>query len=435
MTAVIMHGTHAAKLTHGKKPELVYEAEYQTPEATPLSVNLPVSDAVFAGPAVRNWLLNLLPDDKDVIRFLRAEYDVPSPDPLHLLDTPIGLDCAGAVQFCADDQVDAVLALPGGESPVSADEVAEWLRRFPLRPAQPDGDHPDTGFSLAGMQPKVALRREPDGGWTRPWGRLPTTHILKSERRDSFPGECVFEHVALNAAARLGIASAPTEVADYDGMQVLIVERYDRAADGQQRIHQEDMCQATGRHPDDKYEHEGGPSAADVARVLRESRSAPAAQSVSRFGEQLLYSWLIANNDGHAKNYSILHGGAGSYVLAPLYDVCSWLPYRGSRPIARVRMAMSMGRGFNLRTCDTPDMFDSLAQRLGRQAADLSARAAEMAAGLPAATAAAVESLPDIRFDHEAVDRHLAEIEIRSRGCGRIAETAHTLSRAASRRG
>ncbi len=425
MTAVIVHGVHAATLTHGKRPVLAYEADYRTPEATPLSVNFPVGDAVFAGPTVRNWLLNLLPDDKDVIRFLRAEHDVSSPDPLHLLDTPIGLDCAGAVQFCSDHRAAAVLARRGGESPVSADEVADWLRRFPIRPALSDGVGPDAGFSLAGMQPKIALRRQPDGRWTQPWGQLPTTHILKSERRDSFPDECVYEHIALNAAARLGIASASTRVEDYDGMQVLIVERFDRTADGQQRIHQEDMCQATGRHPDQKYEYEGGPSVADIVRVLRESRSGPAGLNVSRFGDQLLYGWLIANNDGHAKNYSILHAGPGNYVLAPLYDVCSWLPYRGSRPIARIRMAMSLGSGFDLRTCDKPDMFDALAQRLGLQAADLSARAAEMAAGLPAAAAAAVDTLPDIRFDAEALERHLLEMEIRSAECGRIAQTAH----------
>ena len=91
-------------------------------------------------------------------------------------------------------------------------------------------------------------------------------------------------------------------------------------------------------------------------------------------------------------------------------------------------MAMSLGSGFNLRTCDKPDMFDALAHRLGMQAADLSARAAEMAAGLPAAAAAAVDTLPDIRFDAEALERHLLEMKIRSAECGRIAQTAHARS-------
>ena len=436
MTAVILHGTHAATLTHGKRPSLIYTGDYQAAHGAPLSVNLPVGVTSHSGKTVRNCLLNLLPDDLNVIRFLRSEYDLPHMDPLHLLATPIGLDCAGAVQFCADDRIAAVLSMPSGEHPVDEDGIAEWLRRFPVRPAHLDGDHPDTGFSLAGMQPKIALRRQPDGQWTRPWGRLPTTHILKAERRDNFPGECLFEHIALDTASRLGIAAAATEVTEHDGLQVLVVERYDRTPDGLQRIHQEDLCQATDKPPNQKYEYDRGPSVADAAAVMAVADDGTTQRNLSRLRDQLLYSWLIASNDGHAKNYSILHAGPGNHVLAPLYDACSWLPYRGSRPISKIKMAMSLGSGFNLRTCDKPEMFGILAQRLGLRTTDVAARASEMAADLPQAVTGVVEDLPDVRYDAESVEWHLADIAARSAACEQIAEAArtHALTKTAHRR-
>ncbi len=425
MTAVIINGEHAATLTLDKKPVLAYEPSYQSADAIPLSINLPVGNTAFTGSPVRNWLLNLLPEDQDVIRFLRSEYDVPSVDPLHLLDTPIGLDCAGAVQFCPDDQLPSVLAQQGGEIPVSENEISEWLRQYPIRPLPPHGEYPDTGFSLAGMQPKVALRQGSDGAWSRPWGQLPTTHILKAARSDHFPDECVFEHIALSAAVRLGIAAPPTDVVDFDGMQILIVERYDRTSEGLHRIHQEDMCQVTGRHPNEKYEYDRGPSIADISRALRASRAGTADTSIDRFRDQLLYGWLIANNDGHAKNYSILHGAAGQYVLAPLYDACSWLPYRRNRPVSKIRMAMSMGSGFNLRTCDKFEMLEQFADRLGQSPEVVSARAVELSGSVAAATQDAISKLPSIPYDEEAVERHGQEIGIRGEQCRQIAETAH----------
>ena len=52
-----------------------------------------------SGPELRNWLLHLLPDDDEVLNHLRFEYGVAGRDPLRLLETPMGTDCAGAVQF------------------------------------------------------------------------------------------------------------------------------------------------------------------------------------------------------------------------------------------------------------------------------------------------------------------------------------------------
>jgi len=51
----------------------------------------------------------------------------------------------------------------------------------------------------------------------------------------------------------------------------VVVERYDRQVSGNDiiRVHQEDICQAMGIPPTKKYQNEGGPTPADVVKLLR----------------------------------------------------------------------------------------------------------------------------------------------------------------------
>ena len=48
--------------------------------------------------------------------------------------------------------------------------------------------------------------------------------------------------------------------------------------------------------------------------------------AVWRFADALIWNWLIAGTDAHAKNYSLLLA-EDQVRLAPLYDVASALPY------------------------------------------------------------------------------------------------------------
>lgn len=106
-----------------------------------------------------------------------------------------------------------------------------------------------------------------------------------------------------------------------------MVERYDRIRqrDRWVRIHQEDLCQALGIHPARKYENEGGPNAAKIVELLRSQSSAPE-EDISSFVDSLIFNWLIAGTDAHAKNFSLLLGSQGAVRLAPFYDLASVLP-------------------------------------------------------------------------------------------------------------
>jgi serine/threonine-protein kinase HipA len=54
----------------------------------------------------------------------------------------------------------------------------------------------------------------------------------------------------------------------------IVIERYDRQRRGNDvvRIHQEDICQALGIMPTQKYQNEGGPSAFNIVELLPRAR-------------------------------------------------------------------------------------------------------------------------------------------------------------------
>lgn len=123
----------------------------------------------------------------------------------------------------------------------------------------------------------------------------------------------------------------------------IIIERYDRTRDSNGRVvrlHQEDVRQALGVLPDNKYADHGGPSTPQVIDLLKKT-GATAQQNTGLFIAMLFFNYLIGAPDAHAKNYSLLLDGAQAPRLAPLFDVASILPYVGLRE--RVRLAMGIG--------------------------------------------------------------------------------------------
>jgi serine/threonine-protein kinase HipA len=139
------------------------------------------------------------------------------------------------------------------------------------------------------------------------------------------------EALCMRIAYHLGISAAKVEVGEFDGMQVLIVERYDRSRTDQGkvvRLHQEDFCQAQGVRSEQKYEDRGGPSLSRCAKLLDQW-----SQDKDRL-ERLLdintLNVIVGNGDAHAKNLSLLYSGGRQMwaSLAPAYDVVSTVWYK-----------------------------------------------------------------------------------------------------------
>ena len=409
----------------GAEPEFVYGDDYSKGMlGLPLSVAFPVAERRAGGEPLEHWLEGLLPDDPDVISALCSEYGFDPSDRLLLLGTPMGADCAGAVQVCPPDRLVDLRAGRGSQEPIDESGIGEWLTRMETEPAKRAyrSEGADSGFSIGGMQPKVALRRT-GGRWSVPMGAIPSTHIIKASR-DKWPHEAVVEHLTMRAASECGIAAARTEVDWYGDKEVIVVERFDRSADGNSRIHQEDMCQALGHPPRRKYQRNRGPAPEDIAEMFRQAGPDEAEQNIARFLDHLLYLWVVADTDGHAKNYSILHFGDGSINLSPMYDACSWLPYRKGKFVKKLQLAMKVGTDFSLKAADSADGLERTAARLRLQPAAVARRASEIASSVPGALDNALDTVPSHARQFKEVQALTAELPERAEHCLAIAESA-----------
>ena len=187
---------------------------------------------------------------------------------------------------------------------------------------------------------------------------------------------------------------ARTELKQFEDVDVIVVERCDRARiDGELvRIHQEDTCQALGVHPGDKYQNDGGPSAADIVGLLRRVVNAGHEQTaVARFVDGLIWNWIVVGTDAHAKNYSLLLEG-DQVRLAPLYDIGSILPYDHSHP-RKWRWAMKHGGDDRVDTFRDP--WPKMAVELGLEAEALRARVRELCDAAPDHFTDAMAALPE----------------------------------------
>lgn len=280
-----------------------------------VSCSLPLSNRPADALA---FLTGVLPEG-DALASLAARARTSVIDTFGLLDR-YGRDIAGALVFSRDAPDESRFGLEPYDALSLADEVA-GLDENPL------GVRDDSELSLAGLQNKLVLVKRTDG-WARPLRGHPSTHILKVEDR-RYPGLARAEADCLALARAAGLTSFDAESQVIGGIPCLIVERYDRrvAGDGAiTRIHQEDLCQATGidgaaDRGRAKYQRRGGggPGLRDAARLLEAYSDEPVAELL-RLASAVAFTVAIGNADAHAKNLALLHDTPTTIRLAPLYD-------------------------------------------------------------------------------------------------------------------
>ncbi|MET1004564.1 MAG: type II toxin-antitoxin system HipA family toxin [Propionibacteriaceae bacterium] len=348
----------------------------------PLSVRMPVQSKTLTPARVVPFLDGLLPENREVRRQKARDLDIG--DDLFSLLAVMGWDCPGAVQITSPERFEDMLSRVGDLEPVTEAEIG--LRIARLRDHSAAWTLPEEHWSLAGQQEKFALVRlrsadGTGGGWAEALGSAATTHIVK-------PGigrlhsQALVEHVTMRAAGALGLDVARSDYVEFDGQPAIVVERFDRVqlSDGTvQRIHQEDFCQATGRMPESKYEVHGGPTAKDMARVLRAHAHDPAPE-LRRLADFVLINWAAAAPDGHSKNVSIRILPNGDVRMAPFYDLASGLPYDNAT-VDR-RLALAIGGERNIDRIHAAQ-WTRAARELGVEEEWLHQRARSLMAGFP----------------------------------------------------
>ena len=367
--------------------------------ALPISNSLPLREDRYLGDPVIAVFDNLLPDPEPVRRRIAERIGAEGHDAYSLL-ARLGRDCVGALQILPEGQDPGPAGTVDGR-PADDGEIAEKLRNLAIAPLGLDDDA-EFRISIAGAQEKTALLRWKNQ-WHIPRGTTATTHIVKPQigmlpNGIDLSRSVENEHLCLGLSAALGLPSAATEIADFEGERVLVVERFDRlwTGDGRLlRLPQEDCCQALSVPPSLKYDADGGPGMTDILDLLRGSDDPEADRRM--FVKAQIVFWLLGATDGHAKNFSIFLKPGGRFRMTPLYDVMSAQPSVDAGRLREngFRLALAVGdnRHYAIDTI-LPRHFAQTAAREGVPAHAIDEICGELAEGAEPAMETVLASLP-----------------------------------------
>jgi serine/threonine-protein kinase HipA len=302
-----------------------YDAAWRAEDqAFPISLTMPLAVPEHGPEVAVPWLMNLLPEGEPLRAMTRA-LGVAQDDILGLI-AETGRDLAGALAIGRPRPGDA----PGFRVIETGEDLERIIEALPARPFLVGEE--GVSMSLAGAQDKLPLAMV-DGRLAIPTGGAASTHILKPDN-PRLPGSVQNEALCMVLARRCGLAVAPVTTGLAGARSYLLVERYDRVnVDGHAaRVHQEDFCQALGRPPAAKYQHNQtgvpGPSLAEMFALVRRHMTA---RDITRLLDAVIFNVAIGNVDSHAKNYSILLRPRRA-ELAPLYDLMSGLDWPNITP-------------------------------------------------------------------------------------------------------
>ncbi len=302
-------------------------------DAVSLSLSLPLKEEPYVNDTARPFFSNLLPEGE--IRSLIAKIkQISEQNDFKLLEA-IGGECAGAVSIVPEH---TTLSSKSDYTILSEQDVKHMIEENAVRPVLIVRD--ELRLSLAGAQNKIPIYFD-SGRFYLTSGIAPSSHIMKPHS-PHFVDIVQNEYFCMKLAEAVQLPVPRSFIWEGKTHISYIVERYDRikAKNGiVNRLHQEDLCQALGCMPDQKYENEGGPSLSDCCRVIEKVSSHPILDKLA-LAKWMIFNFLIGNADAHGKNLSLIQERNGSIRLAPFYDLVS----TGVYPEISKKMAMKIGR-------------------------------------------------------------------------------------------
>ena len=336
-----------------------------------ISNSLPIRENIYTGELVTRYFDNLLPDTDEIKQIIATKFGAESIRPFDMLEV-IGKDCVGALSFWAEElekEGEIKLDCSFLEEKEIAKKIRNLGRRMPL-----GMDSSDFRISIAGAQEKSALLQI-QGKWYEPHGQTPTSHIIKApigalRKEINFDDSIDNEWASLLIMKKMGLPVCESKIYQFEDQRVLVVKRFDRKWKKYQgkdillRIPQEDVCQALGISPYQKYQTEGGPGIEDIAKFLMASKRSE--DRFDFFKAMMIFDLLFAT-DGHAKNFSVFLEKDG-FRMTPFYDVMSgyFLFKRERRRLSDLKLAMKVGNSghYNFRKISKRH-YDETAKKCG----------------------------------------------------------------------
>jgi len=159
------------------------------------------------------------------------------------------------------------------------------------------------GSSLGGARPKTHVRA--------PDGRIAIAKF-PSASADTW-NVMAWEKIALDLARAGGITVPDSQLLRVAGRHVLVVDRFDRTANGQRIGYASAMTMLEARDGDQR-------SYLEIAEVI-EQRSPSASAELAELWRRMAFSILISNTDDHLRNHGFLQGRGDVWTLAPAFDI------------------------------------------------------------------------------------------------------------------
>ena len=242
-----------------------------------------------------------------------------------------GSDRIGALDF----QTSATAYAPrGGGHPTLEDLLAsaeKVEKNLPLTAELDQALH--HGSSIGGARPKALIA---DG---------PHKYVAKFSSSSDTYSVVKGEYIAMRLAALAGLSVAPVKLVKASGKDVLLVERFDRLAQGSSWRRRAMVSALTILELDEMQARYA--SYQDLAEKIRFRFTEPVATLHELFA-RLTLNILVGNVDDHARNHAAFWDGA-RLTLTPAYDICP--QPRAGEEASQAMLITGQQRSSQIATC------------------------------------------------------------------------------------
>ncbi len=306
---VDVNGSHSGRLAHAST--FTFDYSRDDPGQPGVSLLMPASILHFDGGGALFPAMDMNLPEGYLFQQIREFFPKQTITPMHLLAL-MGNNGIGRLGYRLPDApsptfssvVNKADLLSSGNGPV----LFQGLMRAYL----------STGAGISGIQPKIMV---PDRA------TVPVPTLIVKMAAERYPGLSANEFLCLSAAREAGIKVAPFDLSE-DG-SLLVIERFDLAPDGS-RLGFEDAASLMGQRVRDTFSDRKYHGSYERIVTALKLINLPDAE-LARFFEQVAFTAMVRNGDGHLKNFGVLYSGVDDVRLAPMFDVVSTSIYKYQR--------------------------------------------------------------------------------------------------------
>jgi serine/threonine-protein kinase HipA len=306
---VDVNGAHSGQLAHAST--FTFDYRRDDPTQPPVSLLMPPGTLHFDGGGALFPAMDMNLPEGYLFMQIREFFPRQTITPMHLLALMgnngigrLGYRLAGAPALKPAAVVNKADLLASGNGPALFEELMHAYL--------------STGAGISGVQPKIMV---PDRA------TVPVPTLIIKMAADRYPGLSANEFMCMCAAREAGISVAPFDLSE-DG-SLLVIERFDIAADGT-RLGFEDVASLMGKHVRDTLSDRKYHGSYERIAAALKLINLPGAE-LARFFEQVAFTAMVHNGDGHLKNFGVLYSAMDDVRLSPMFDVVTTSIYKYQR--------------------------------------------------------------------------------------------------------